>query len=139
MILEELKDSDPAATAGIPTVADWDAVNTSGAKIGDVDDALFDPAVRKIRYLIVDLEVNELMLDNPYQVPIPIGFARLDDENKQVIISNISEQQLNELPKYVKGALDRDAELYIRNILEEGTVLQNADEWKDFYDHGHFI
>jgi len=139
MILEELKDISHELKKSIPHVADWDVVNTDGAKIGDVDDALFDPASRKIRYLIVDLEVNQLMLENPYQVLIPIGFAKLDVSNSQAIISNISEHQLNQLPKYIKGALTRYAELYIRNILEEGTVLQTPDEWKAFYDHGHFF
>jgi len=138
MNMEELKNSDFEIVPGEPDITDWEVMNEQGEKIGDVDDVLFDPESRKVRYLIIDMEINTLMLENPYQVLIPIGLSKLDETEDQVILTNITEKQLNELPKYVPGLVTPEYEMRIRDIIEENVVLTTVDDWVDFYNHDHF-
>jgi len=136
--MQELKNSDFEIVDGEPDVTDWDVVTVQGAKIGDVDDVLFDANARKVRYLIIDLEVNELLLENPYQVLVPIGLATLDEEEDEVILPNITVEQLNALPKYERGKVTPEYEMAVRQIFEGDIVIDTIDEWKDFYEHDHF-
>lgn len=138
MMMEELKHSDFEIVPGEPDVTDWEVINTNGDKIGDVDDVLFDPQARKVRYLIIDMEINTLMLENPYQVLIPIGLAVIDENEGQVILHDITEAQLNALPKYEKDKVTPEYEMAIRKIVEEKVVIWPADDWKNFYEHDHF-
>ncbi|WP_461448670.1 PRC-barrel domain-containing protein [Mucilaginibacter sp.] len=136
--MEELKYSDFEIVPGEPDITDWEVMNEQGEKIGDVDDVLFDPESRKVRYLIIDMEINTLMLDNPYQVLIPIGLAKIDEEEDKVILTDITEKQLNELPKYERGIVTPEYEMAIRNIIEENIAVDSVEQWKDFYEHDHF-
>jgi sporulation protein YlmC with PRC-barrel domain len=136
--MEELKHSNFEIVNGEPDVTDWEVMNEHGEKIGDVDDVLFDAESRKVRYLIIDMEINTLMLENPYQVLIPIGLAKIDENEDQVILTNITEKQLNELPKYERGKVTPEYEMRIRDIIEENVVISTVDEWKGFYEHDHF-
>ena len=136
--MEELKNSDFEIVPGEPDITDWEVMNEQGEKIGDVDDVLFDIDSRKVRYLIIDMEINTLMIENPYQILIPIGLAKIDETENQVIITNITEKQLNELPKYERNNVTPEYERAIRNILEENIVIDSVEAWENFYDHEHF-
>ena len=136
--MEELKNSDFEIIPGEPDITDWEVMNEQGEKIGDVDDVLFDNESRKVRYIIVDMEINTLMIENPYQVLIPIGLAKIDEVESQVIITNVSVKQLNELPKYESDRVTPEYEISIRNILEENIVIDSVEAWENFYDHEHF-
>ena len=81
--LEELGDSDYEIVDGEPNIKGWDVKNEQGKLIGDVDELLFDPQMRKVRYLIVDLDDNELNLDKDKKVLIPIGVADLYDTDSR--------------------------------------------------------
>src|ERR1700710_2009725 len=73
-----------------PDIIGWDVRNSQGKKIGEVDELLFDPQSRSVRYLVVDLDDNELDLENDdRRVLIPIGLAELyrddvDDDDRDV-------------------------------------------------------
>jgi sporulation protein YlmC with PRC-barrel domain len=136
--MEELKNSDFEIIPGEPDITDWEVMNEHGEKIGDVDDVLFDNESRKVRYIIVDMEINTLMIENPYQVLIPIGLAKINEAESQVIITNVSVKQLNELPKYESDRVTPEYEISIRNILEENIVIDSVEAWENFYDHEHF-
>ncbi|RFZ84277.1 PRC-barrel domain containing protein [Mucilaginibacter terrenus] len=88
--LQELSDSDFEIVDGEPDITGWEVINEQGEKIGDVDDLLFDPESRKVRYLVVDLEDNELDLDTDKKVLIPIGVADLhqDDDDEVSDVDN---------------------------------------------------
>jgi sporulation protein YlmC with PRC-barrel domain len=83
--LEELSGSDFEIVDGEPDITGWDVLNSLGQKVGEVDDLLFDPKSRQVRYLVVDLEDNELDIDTDKKVLVPIGVADLyqegDDED----------------------------------------------------------
>ncbi|MFD2146668.1 PRC-barrel domain-containing protein [Mucilaginibacter antarcticus] len=92
--LEELNGSDYQIVEGEPDITGWEVIDAQGRRIGEVDDVLFDTQTRDVRYMIVDLEENELDIDIAKKVLIPIGIAELpelceedDDE--------VAENQLN--------------------------------------------
>lgn len=74
--LVELNGSDFEIRDGEPNIEGWDVKNEHGQKIGEVDDMLFDTSSLKVRYLIVDLDGNDLNVDDK-KVLIPIGVAEL--------------------------------------------------------------
>jgi len=80
--LVKLSDSDYEIVDGEPDIEGWDVKNELGQKIGDVHDLLFDPQSRKVRYIIVDLDDNELGLDTDKKVLIPIGIAELHESDE---------------------------------------------------------
>lgn len=156
--LDELHKSGFEITDGQPDITGWDIVARSGKKAGEVDDLLFDPNTGKVRYIIADLDKNELGLDENRQVLIPIGLAELytkaekshrrhhidpafsayepSEHGDVVYIPTISSQQLDLLPLYEKGRLSRHTEIAIRKILEPAGNGEHGED--EFYRHGHF-
>ena len=154
--LEELKGSGYEISDGQPDITGWRITTRSGKKAGVVDDLLFDPELRKVRYIIADLSKNELDLTGSRKVLIPIGIAELytksgrrnhyvdpalhtydpANDGDVVFLPTISAQQLDLLPVYEKGRLSRHTEIAIRNILEP-TNMPGTEE-DPFYRHQHF-
>jgi len=62
--LEELGGSNYEIVDGEQNIKGWEVKNEKGVKIGEVDELLFNPASRSVRYLVVDLDDNELELEN---------------------------------------------------------------------------
>jgi hypothetical protein len=156
--LEELHKSGFEITDGQPDITGWDLVTRSGKKAGEVDDLLFDPNTGKVRYIIADLDKNQLGLEEDRKVLIPIGLAELytkaekshrkhdidpafsaydpSEHGDLVYIPTISAQQLDLLPLYEKGRLSRHTEIAIRKILEPANNTESEED--EFYRHGHF-
>jgi len=82
--LVELGGSDFEIADGEPNIKGWDVENQQGKKIGEVDELLFDPQSLKVRYLVVDLDDNELGVEDDKKVLIPIGIAELHGDNRSV-------------------------------------------------------
>jgi sporulation protein YlmC with PRC-barrel domain len=164
--LEELGSSDYKIVEGEPDITGWDVIDAQGQKIGEVEDVLFDPQTRDVRYIIVDLEENELDLDVDKKVLVPIGIAELVDDDSDVededievgtvvdeddnlddeeeyydevvVLPNVTVEQLIALPAYEKGKLTPESESFIRNIFEGPTVATSVYERETFYTHDHF-
>lgn len=154
--LVELSDSDYEIVEGEPNIEGWDVKDDQGNKIGEVDDLLFDPQSRKVRYMIVELdedfeatddsvvdsEVEDDSDDDDRRVLIPIGLAELVPDDEEVFLPGVTELQLNALPLYEKDALTPATEASIRNIFEgsttSGIVTDAAYSQNDFYNHEHF-
>jgi len=156
--LEELHKSGFEITDGQPDITGWDIRTRSGKKAGDVDDLLFEPHSGKVRYIIADLDKNELDLDKNRRVLIPIGLAELytksdpsprkqgvdpafggyepAEHGNLVYIPSVSAQQLDLLPLYEKGRLSRHTEIAIRKILEPTDQDERGED--EFYKHGQF-
>ena len=155
--LEELHDSNFEIVDGEPDISGWKIRARSGKRIGKVKDLLFDTYSRKVRYLIADLDDNELGIDDDRQVLIPIGMAELYTradrhvrerrdpaynsydptlDEKVVYLHTVTAEQLDALPSYEKGRVSRHIEVTIRRILEP----PESDEYDrdEFYHHRHF-
>ena len=155
--MEELHDSNFEIVDGEPDITGWKIRARSGKRVGKVKDLLFDTYSRKVRYLIADLDDNELGIQDDRRVLIPIGMAELYTradrhkheprdpaynsydptlDEKVVYLHTVTAEQLDELPLYEKGRVSRHIEVAIRRILEPP---EKDDYVRDeFYHHRHF-
>jgi hypothetical protein len=118
--LQELDRSDFEIVDGEPDIRGWDVKTASGQKIGAVEELILDAQRKKVRYMVVDLNDNELKLDHR-KVLVPIGLAELHQKDDDVLLPNVSANQLQALPEYDKDHLDANVETRIREVL--GTAL----------------
>jgi sporulation protein YlmC with PRC-barrel domain len=130
--LQELDRSEYEIVKGEPDIRGWDVKYMTGQKLGVVEELVFDVLEKKVRYLVVDLEENELKL-LPRRILIPIGLAELDRKDDDVLIPNIAIEQLSRLPEYDRNNLTIDTERRISSTLGremESTALAAAHEVK---------
>jgi uncharacterized protein (TIGR02271 family) len=76
-------------------IIDYKVVSDRGEDIGKVKDYVFDES-GCLRYLIID--VGFWIFGK--QVLLPVGMAQIDERQRQVIMSGITKDQVNELPAY---------------------------------------
>ncbi len=134
--LEELSQSDFEIKDGEPDIIGWNVKNNHGDKLGEVDELIFDPAARKVRYVVLDMEDNDLDLESERLVLIPIGVAVLHTDEDEVIIPNVTVEQLSDLPPYQSAIITPEDELTIRGVFEQGSTAPY--EHPQFYLHQHF-
>jgi sporulation protein YlmC with PRC-barrel domain len=139
--LIELIGSDYEIIDGQPDIIGWTVYDLEKEEIGEVDNLLFDPDSQSVRYLVLDLEGNAYGIEDK-RVLMPIGIAELHVEDKEVILPNDIIKHLKVFPPYEKGNVNRDTEIYIRQILEPvETSIANVNQvinQNDFYAHDHF-
>ncbi len=137
--LQRLKSSDYEVKDGDNDIVGWDVKDSSGRTIGEVDDLLFDPASRKVRYMVVDLDDNDFDLEER-DVLIPIGVAQLHEKDDDVIIPNITAEQLRSLPEYDEDNFSQEHEHSIRGVFAGLGLAGAATAGNDtnFYEHDHF-
>jgi uncharacterized protein (TIGR02271 family) len=132
--LDELDDYKVAD--GDPDVRGWDVQAADGRKVGKVDSLIVDAAAMQVRYLDVKLDKKALNLDEERHVLIPVGGARLDDDNDRVLLGTATAASLAELPPYTHGAIDRDYETNVRRGFDKSFTPPAGDQ--DFYGHAHY-
>ena len=141
--LQELDRSDFAIVDGEPDIRGWDVKNMQGKKIGEVEELIVDAQNKKVRYMVVDLDDNELDLDH-HKVLIPIGLAQLHKEHDDVILNNVQPEQLRALPDYDEDKLNPTVEAQICSVLgrrnyETPNTTNNTQQQNDeFYKHDYF-
>ena len=139
--LQELDRSDFEIVDGEPDIRGWDVKNSTGQKMGEVEELIVDAQQKKVRYMVVDLDDNELKLDHR-KVLLPIGMAELDKEDDDVIVPNIHTEQFRSIPAYDKNNLTPEVERNICNALgrpRTSTTSITAEEHDpDFYSHDYF-
>ena len=122
--LQELDHSNFEIVKGEPDIRGWDVRYMTGQKLGSVEELIVDAQEKKVRYMVVDLDENELKLVNR-KILIPIGLAELDKKEDDVLIPNISLEQLSRLPEYEKNGLNPVVERRISSTL--GRELHEAE------------
>jgi sporulation protein YlmC with PRC-barrel domain len=134
--LEALSEGNFQIVEGEPDITGWDVLDTEGNRFGEVDDLLFDIETRKVRYLVVELEADEVDIAEDRLVLIPIGVADLYEEDDEVIVPHVTAAQLATLPIYEPGKLTPAAETQIRSTFDNlPMVIYQKDS---FYQHDHF-
>jgi sporulation protein YlmC with PRC-barrel domain len=131
--LQELDRSDFEIVREDPDIRGWDVRGINGRKVGAVEDLIVDAQEKKVRYMVVDLDDNELKLRHR-KVLIPIGLAELDQKDDDVLIPNISAQQLGELPDYDRDSLTADLERTIFSALNTRTEPTGVEPPKPIVD-----
>jgi ferritin-like metal-binding protein YciE/sporulation protein YlmC with PRC-barrel domain len=135
--LEELSNSNYEIRDGEPDITGWSVFNSEGYKIGEIQDLLFDPEARKVRYIVLQLQANgQDVLGDDRDVLIPIGVAKLLADDEQITLPLASAQPLAGLPAYETGNLTPETELRVREVFETGSTAPY--EHPQFYAHAHF-
>ena len=133
--------SDFEIVKGEPDIRGWDVKNSRGQKIGEVEELIVDVQQKKVRYMLVDLDDNELKLHHQ-KVLLPIGLAELHKDDDDVILPNVDAEQLAALPGYDKNNLRADTERKICAVLgrktETSSVLEGEEVHPDFYRHEYY-
>ncbi len=149
--LQELGGSDYEIVDGQYNIKGWEVKNEQNQVIGDVTELLFDPVSQRVRYMIVDTDANDLRL-NARKVLIPIGLAELHEKDDDVIVPNVTANQIQALPDYSGLPLDNDAERLIVDTFERpytantttvesvpvATETVATPVAQNFYDHQQF-
>ncbi len=113
--LVHLDDMDDLQVAdGDPDIRGWDVRTSSGEKIGKVKDLIVDTGLMKVRYIEASIDKEVLNASDDRHVLIPIGSARLDDNEDDVFLSS-SIVDPRTLPPYDRNALSREYEISLRD------------------------
>src|SRR3974390_1330681 len=139
--LVELSKSGYEIVADEPDIRKWKVRNADGIMLGVVDDLIIDKDLRKVRYIVLDLDGKPLNLVSR-KVLIPIGISQFDDMDDVVVLPTITIEQLAALPSY-NGRIRKEEERKIRNLFtvpSPNTRVDYDDRYDDdrFYEHEHF-
>lgn len=140
--LVELGGSDYKVADNNPNIKNWHVKDGTGRTFGKVDELIFNPASKKVRYMIVDLKGNEFSLDSRH-VMIPIGKATLHEKDDDVILSGVRAEQLGGLPAYEKGndispSYERDIRNHFSGTSAAGATTDYDTHDESFYEHDDF-
>ena len=128
-----------------PDPRGWDVRAADGTKLGKVEDLIIDTAESRVRYVEVALDKDFAKDAKRDYALVPIGQARLDDDNDGVIL-DIPDTALAGAPRYDREKLSRDYETSLRSWLRErkqdvkGTVNANTGTDRDagFYSSSEY-
>jgi len=145
--LGELDDYEVAD--GHPDVRGWTVKLADGRDVGKVHELIVDTGAMRTRYLDVRLAGDVAGASGDRDVLVPIGTARLDARGDNVLVDNITADQLSTMPAYEHGSLTRDHELAVRRhfgatmgdeatATAAGATAAGATAADDFYAHEHF-
>jgi photosynthetic reaction center H subunit len=120
---------------GDPDIRGWDVRTADGRKIGTVEDLIVDTGLMKVRYIEARLDTAVTRTSDERHVLIPIGTARLDDDEDDVYLAtNIVNPE--QLPAYDHQPLTRDFEVSLRGQFGGGNADMVGKEVDDeFYRH----
>jgi uncharacterized protein (TIGR02271 family) len=121
---------------GNPDPRGWDVVS-NGKKVGEVDKLIADLNALKVRYLDVELD-DDFAGTKDRHVLIPIGAARLDDDNDNVLLQGMTRDVLIGLPAFAANTpITRDYENSLRERMT-GSPVPPPRSGRDYYEHEHF-
>lgn len=138
--LVELGSSGYEIVSGEPDIRKWIVRSGNGRTLGVVSDLIIDKQLRKVRYIVLDLNGKPLNLLSR-KILVPIGISQFDDVQDMVILPNITIEHLATLPTYSRGKVSVDDERKIRNVFTVPNTLVDYDERYEgdhFYEHEHF-
>jgi photosynthetic reaction center H subunit len=120
-----------------PDIRGWDVLGENGEKIGTVEELIVDTSAMKVRYLDIDLDDSIIEGNEERHVLIPIGAAKLDDDDDNVFVQGLDRRVVNRFPAYKdRQPLTRDYENQVRSSLSPGYNTSGTSG--NFYEHEHF-
>ncbi len=124
--LQELDRSDFEIVKGESDIRGWDVKTANGQKIGEVEELILDAQQKKVRYMVVDLDDDDLDLEDDKKVLIPIGLAELHKDDDDVLLPSVTVEQLRALPAYDASNLDEEAEKRVCTTLGRKEETRNT-------------
>lgn len=119
---------------GDPDVRGWEVLGADRQRIGKVDELLADTVAMKVRYLDVDVDDVLLNSGEDKHILIPIGNARLDQEDDQILVDSLNPSFIAIIPGYAKGSITRDYESRLRTLFDRNYDASTPAS-TDFYAH----
>lgn len=145
--LEELGAQDISAIDSEYDLRNFKVLDGHEKKIGRVIELLYDIQSKKLRYLVIELQ-SENIDENLRQILAPIGMVEEHTDENYLFIPALNSELINALPDYEAGHVNPGVENMVRlayageDLLADGagltgnTVLDDNEE--DFYSHLHF-
>jgi len=120
--LVELGGSDYEIVDGEPDIRGWDVKNRSGIKIGEIDELLFNPDSLKVRYMVVDVDKNELNIEQK-KILVPIGTAVLYNDGR------LQDNDVNEERNTIDAdeRMERNEQIGTQSYVERTTYNPSDD------------
>lgn len=115
---------------GDPDIRGWEVRDAGGQKVGKVEELIVDPAAMKVRYMEVKADDKAAGVRDERLVLVPIGTARLDDDNDNVFIDRLPTGGFAAAPVYDRSRLDGEYERTLQQSY--GTASTRTD--RDLYD-----
>ena len=116
--LKELGKSNYEVAKNESDIRGWTVKNGNGRILGKVDYLLFDIESRKVLYMVLDLEGNEMHLRDR-KVLAPLSVAEIHDSYQNVVLPGIMANELTELPTYEKGKISTRVEDLIQHAFSD--------------------
>lgn len=143
--LRPLKGSDFEMADGQADILGRDVLDETGQRIGEVDEVIVDVDSRKVRYIVLDLEGNLMDLD-ARNVLVPIGLIELHEQDDDLLLRNITADQLERLPEYNSEELNSNTETQTRVVFDSsysgvtgvGGSAGASGNWDSFYEHEYY-
>src|SRR5215218_4778334 len=106
---------------GYPDVRGWDVLAADGTRVGEVKDLVVDTGAMRTRYLDIELnkELRSARAGDEGHVLVPIGSARLQDDDDRVLLSGVSIDQVAALPAYDDRLLQGDASRFAQDDFDD--------------------
>src|SRR5215211_6086435 len=95
---------------GYPDPRGWTVRSADGSDVGKVHDLIVDTGSMRTRYLAVRLDDDFAGTRRDQDVMIPIGTARIDNDEDNVIVNGLAAERFATLPAYQPNTLTRDQE-----------------------------
>ena len=92
-----------------PDVRGWEVRDRDNNKFGTVTELIVEPERKKVRYLDVEPSGDQA---NKGRMLIPVGIAKLNKDEKAVILNDLNKDLLASYPLY-NGSFDRNYEISI--------------------------
>jgi len=102
--LSEIEEYDVAG--GEPDIRGWPLVDTNGRRAGTIEDLLFDPDEKKVRYALLRPQGQP----TAPLTPIPVGLLEIAGDTQEVHTPTLSRDDLQALPPYYPGHFNRPEE-----------------------------
>lgn len=129
--LKELKGFKVAS--GNPDVRGWEIRDRDDEKFGLINDLIVDTKKEKARYLDIEPTGN---LSNAERLLIPIGAAKINEDDKNVKVDDIDKDLLASYPLYGGEVVDRDYEMdVVEKFNLPGGNAPGAAGTEDFYNN----
>jgi sporulation protein YlmC with PRC-barrel domain len=137
-LLQRLGNSGYAIIPNQPDIRGWNVIDNNGRKAGEVEELIFDTEALKVRYIVLDLEDNSFRI-KPKQVLIPIGLIELHSNDDDIILNNVTEEQLRALPAYTNDEVTNELEASILSVFvdNDSTSITNTSN-TGIYEQEHF-
>ncbi|HEX6058897.1 MAG TPA: DUF2382 domain-containing protein [Gemmatimonadaceae bacterium] len=128
---------------GDPDIRGWEVKTSDGRTVGKVEELIVDTGAMRARYMEVNADKDAVGGAEDRYVLVPMGTARLDEEDDTVIVTRLPTGGFGGVPAYTRGRVDRAYEQalqasYGRGAASTGAAAGTGGEFHELYDDRHF-